>query len=52
MLNVVFGEGFGKMPDYEDVFTNFILNLTQGKTERVSCKGHVEDSLQDSTKEN
>lgn len=32
--------GYGKMPDYEHIFTEFLLSLEQSKYEKVDVK-HV-----------
>lgn len=53
VIDINYFPGFGKVPGYEYVFTDFLLSLAQSKTERTgaSLPRTLEDSLQDSSKD-
>ncbi|MCO5572639.1 hypothetical protein L7F22_026397 [Adiantum nelumboides] len=56
VIDVNYFPGFGKVPGYEHVFTDFLLNLAQGRTERSGaslpsarkalCETHLKTSVQ------
>ncbi|MCO5606591.1 hypothetical protein L7F22_060779 [Adiantum nelumboides] len=53
VIDINYFPGFGKVPGYEHVFTDFLLNLAQGRTERsgASLPPSLENSLRDSSKD-
>lgn len=53
VIDINYFPGFGKVPDYEYVFTDFLLSLARSKTERsgASSPRSMEDSSKDSPKD-
>eukprot|EP00250_Pteridium_aquilinum_P019522 c24464_g1_i2 orf=228-1421(-) len=53
VIDINYFPGFGKVPDYEYVFTDFFLSLAQSRTGRpcVNLPRSLEDSLQDASQD-